>query len=284
VPGTVGSIGSNAATPPADRVGERRRAVALARHFREAEGLSIAQIADRLGRSPATVKAYFYDPRMLTKDLRMASARRAPRAAPPGAQARLGPRRGRALAAWRGSAALCPIPAGARAYAGGATCARTGHGTSASLRYGTPRPTAPPVGWCHRGRGRSGVPARRGAPAGRRRAGSARDTHASVSSRAERLRLCESHKSADRSQSPTSSSGRTDRSGQAERWLEPSRTPPCAAGGAILPAQSRHACTRDALSRPPSRKRSDRKWPSHADPARRPGHPLLLLRETSREG
>jgi AraC-like DNA-binding protein len=46
----------------ADRVAERRRAVALARHFREAEGLSIAQIADRLGRSEATVKAYFYDP------------------------------------------------------------------------------------------------------------------------------------------------------------------------------------------------------------------------------
>jgi AraC-like DNA-binding protein len=45
-----------------DRVRERRRAVALARHFREAEGLSIAQIADRLGRSPATIKAYFYDP------------------------------------------------------------------------------------------------------------------------------------------------------------------------------------------------------------------------------
>lgn len=41
---------------------ERRRAVALARHFREAEGLSIAQIAERLGRSPATIKAYFYDP------------------------------------------------------------------------------------------------------------------------------------------------------------------------------------------------------------------------------
>ena len=36
--------------------------MALARHFREAEGLSIAQIADRVGRSPATVKAYFYDP------------------------------------------------------------------------------------------------------------------------------------------------------------------------------------------------------------------------------
>ncbi|MBV9336215.1 MAG: response regulator transcription factor [Solirubrobacterales bacterium] len=41
---------------------ERRRAVALARHFREAEGLSIAQIAESLGRSPATIKAYFYDP------------------------------------------------------------------------------------------------------------------------------------------------------------------------------------------------------------------------------
>jgi hypothetical protein len=45
-----------------DRVVERRRAVALARHYREAEGLSIAQIADRPGRSPATIKAYFYDP------------------------------------------------------------------------------------------------------------------------------------------------------------------------------------------------------------------------------
>jgi DNA-binding NarL/FixJ family response regulator len=45
-----------------DRVVERRRAVAVARHFREAEGLSIAQIAERLGRSPATIKAYSYDP------------------------------------------------------------------------------------------------------------------------------------------------------------------------------------------------------------------------------
>jgi AraC-like DNA-binding protein len=49
------------ATVP-DRVEERRRAVQPARHYREAEGLSIAQIAQRLGRSPATVKAYFYDP------------------------------------------------------------------------------------------------------------------------------------------------------------------------------------------------------------------------------
>src|SRR4030081_2171260 len=45
-----------------ERVAERPRAVALARHYREAEGPSIAQIADRLGRSPATIKAYFYDP------------------------------------------------------------------------------------------------------------------------------------------------------------------------------------------------------------------------------
>jgi hypothetical protein len=45
-----------------DRVLERRRAVALAQHYREFEGLSIRQIADRLVRSPATVKAYLYDP------------------------------------------------------------------------------------------------------------------------------------------------------------------------------------------------------------------------------
>jgi AraC-like DNA-binding protein len=47
---------------PRDRVSERRRAVALAHHYRQAEGLTIAQMADRLGRSPATIKAYFYDP------------------------------------------------------------------------------------------------------------------------------------------------------------------------------------------------------------------------------
>jgi DNA-binding NarL/FixJ family response regulator len=43
--------------------------VALAGHFREAEGLSIAEIADRPGRSPATVKAYFYDRSQVTKRL-----------------------------------------------------------------------------------------------------------------------------------------------------------------------------------------------------------------------
>ena len=47
---------------PHGRVVEHRRAVALTGHFREAEGLSVAQIAGRLGRSPSTVKAYFYDP------------------------------------------------------------------------------------------------------------------------------------------------------------------------------------------------------------------------------
>jgi AraC-like DNA-binding protein len=55
-------VAGRSSTAPTDRVLERRRAVALAQHYREFEGLSIRQIADRLGRSPATVKAYFYDP------------------------------------------------------------------------------------------------------------------------------------------------------------------------------------------------------------------------------
>jgi DNA-binding NarL/FixJ family response regulator len=45
-----------------DRVHERRRAAALARHYRDAEGLSIREIARRLGQAEATVKAYLYDP------------------------------------------------------------------------------------------------------------------------------------------------------------------------------------------------------------------------------
>jgi len=62
-PGTLDiTVAPNASRPPLERVTERRRAVALARHYREAEDLSIAQIAARLGRSPATIKAYFYDP------------------------------------------------------------------------------------------------------------------------------------------------------------------------------------------------------------------------------
>jgi AcrR family transcriptional regulator len=59
---TVTGVTGYAPSAGTDRVIERRRAVALARHYREYEGLSIRQIADRLGRSPATVKAYFYDP------------------------------------------------------------------------------------------------------------------------------------------------------------------------------------------------------------------------------
>ena len=41
---------------------QRRRAAALARHYREQENLTIAEIAHRLGRAEATVKAYLYDP------------------------------------------------------------------------------------------------------------------------------------------------------------------------------------------------------------------------------
>jgi DNA-directed RNA polymerase specialized sigma24 family protein len=45
-----------------DRVSERRRAAQRARHYRDQEDLSIAEIARRLGRAEATVKAYLYDP------------------------------------------------------------------------------------------------------------------------------------------------------------------------------------------------------------------------------
>lgn len=60
--GSVAGVDGDASSRGINRVAERRRAVALARHYRELDGLSIAQIAARLGRSPATVKAYFYDP------------------------------------------------------------------------------------------------------------------------------------------------------------------------------------------------------------------------------
>lgn len=64
-----------------------------------------------------------------------------------------------------------------------------------------------------------------------------------------------------------------DRSGQAERWLGPSRTPPCAVAGvtptSAIPAR-RHAWR---TVKPPHRKRSARKgpWPSGTPPA---GWPL----------
>jgi hypothetical protein len=45
-----------------DRVSERCRAAQLARHYRDQEGLTIAEVARRLGRAEGTVKAYLYDP------------------------------------------------------------------------------------------------------------------------------------------------------------------------------------------------------------------------------
>jgi hypothetical protein len=45
-----------------ERVIERRRAAALARHYREQEGLKVSEIAARLGRAPATISAYLNDP------------------------------------------------------------------------------------------------------------------------------------------------------------------------------------------------------------------------------
>ena len=53
--------------PAGDRVHERHRAAALARHYRDAEGLSIWEISRRLGRAEATVKAYLYDPSYANK-------------------------------------------------------------------------------------------------------------------------------------------------------------------------------------------------------------------------
>ncbi len=41
---------------------ERSRAAALARHYRDHEGLTVSEIARRLDRTPATISAYLYDP------------------------------------------------------------------------------------------------------------------------------------------------------------------------------------------------------------------------------
>jgi Homeodomain-like domain len=57
------------AMPAGDRVRERRRAAALARHYRDEEGLPIAEIARRLGRVEATVRRTCTTHPRLTKDL-----------------------------------------------------------------------------------------------------------------------------------------------------------------------------------------------------------------------
>jgi transposase len=50
-----------------DRVSESRRAAQLACHYRDQEDLTIPEIARRLGRAEATVKAYLYDPSYANK-------------------------------------------------------------------------------------------------------------------------------------------------------------------------------------------------------------------------
>jgi hypothetical protein len=44
------------------RGAERARAAKLARHYRDEQHLTVAQIARLLGRAPATIRAYLYDP------------------------------------------------------------------------------------------------------------------------------------------------------------------------------------------------------------------------------
>ena len=41
---------------------ERARAATLARYYRDHEGLAVSEIAECLGRAPATISAYLYDP------------------------------------------------------------------------------------------------------------------------------------------------------------------------------------------------------------------------------
>jgi hypothetical protein len=47
---------------PPQRVAERTRAAKLARYYRDEQGLATAEIAVLLGRAPATISAYLYDP------------------------------------------------------------------------------------------------------------------------------------------------------------------------------------------------------------------------------
>ena len=87
-----------------DRVSERRRAAQLARHYRDQEGLSIAEIARKLGRAKSTVKAYLCDPSYANKGPYTSVARRAPCTAPLGAESRPGLSRRERTRPWRGGA------------------------------------------------------------------------------------------------------------------------------------------------------------------------------------
>jgi hypothetical protein len=89
--------------PADDRVRERRRAAALARHYRDEEGLSIAEIARRLGRAAATVKAYLYDPSYANKGRYTSLGATRAVYGTPRAESRPGPQQGRthAAMAWR---------------------------------------------------------------------------------------------------------------------------------------------------------------------------------------
>ena len=86
---------------------ERRKAAALARHYRDEEGFSIAEIARRLGRAEATVKAYLYDPSYAHKRPTHAWARCAPCTAH---KADPGLRRAERTPPWRGGARPTPDP------------------------------------------------------------------------------------------------------------------------------------------------------------------------------
>ena len=107
---------------------------------------------------------------MLTKDLRIApranaslGATRAEYGASRGTRSPRGLSRAERTPLWRGGAALRPIPAGARAYARGATCARTGRGTRRRSGMARPGRQRRQQAGVYRGPGRSGVPAPRGA-------------------------------------------------------------------------------------------------------------------------
>jgi hypothetical protein len=118
------------ARPPLDRVSQRRRAAALARHYRDAEQLPIAEIARRLGRAPATIKAY----------LPTGEKARAVKARYRGYAAAAGPTRARATAratptSTAGVAASAPPRRSGRASACASRCEAGPSSTAAPSSY-----------------------------------------------------------------------------------------------------------------------------------------------------